>query len=445
MAHYLHHFILLPLISFFSNHYYKTMIGIIGISYKTAPVEKREKFTFLKEEIVPFADFLQQETDISDIVLVSTCNRTELYFSQTKYDKLTATDKVIAAIKNFKNAECECSRYFYYKFDSDAVKHLFTVAAGLDSMIIGEDQIIGQIKDAYLNCTNAALTDAVLMRLFQKSFEAGKRARTETGIKLGNLSVSSTAVELCTQQFGELNNKSVLIVGSGDTGSLALQNMVKRGIGQSTIINRTKKKAEPLAEKFNSRVSNYLNIEDELGMHDIVITATGAPHYIITETMVKKAAATRRQIFIDLSMPRNIEETIAEFDNIQLYAIDDLQNVIDQNTENRKKSAEKAELIINQITDEFNEWMISRSLRPAIRSISKNLNAVHKQELESFRHFDSTEVKDAVHQYTKHIVSRYTRLLIKNLKDITDNGKKTHSLEIINDLFQIEDINRRED
>lgn len=421
------------------------MIGIIGISYKTAPVEIREKFTFSKEEIVPFADFLQHETDISDIVLVSTCNRTELYFSQTKHDKLTASNEVIAAIKKFKNAEEQCSRYFYYHFDADAVKHLFTVAAGLDSMIIGEDQIIGQIKDAYLHCTNAALTDAVLMRLFQKSFEAGKRARTETGIKLGNLSVSSTAVELCTQQLGDLSNKSVLIVGSGDTGSLALQNMVKRGIGQSTIINRTQKKAEPLAEKFNSRISSYLNIEKELSQHDIVITATGAPHYIITKKMVKKTAASRRQIFIDLSMPRNIEESIAEFDNIQLFAIDDLQHVIDQNTENRKKAAEKAEIIINQIADEFNEWMISRSLRPAIRSISKNLSAVHKQELELYRHIDSEEVKDAVHQYTKHIVSRYTRLLIKNLKDITDNGKNTHSLEIINDLFQIEDINRREE
>lgn len=422
------------------------MIGLLGISYKTASIEKRELFSFGKEEIVPFADFLQRETGISDIVLLSTCNRTELYFIQTLYDRLTAIEKVTAAIKDFKKANMECSRYFYHRFDIDAVKHLFHVAAGLDSMIIGEDQIIGQIKDAYMHCTEAALTDAILMRLFQKSFEAGKRARTETGIKLGNLSVSSTAVEMVAQEINNLSEKRLLLVGAGDTGSLALQNMAKKGIGQTAIINRTKETASRLAEHYKAEVHSFLSIQSQLQKSDIIIVATGAPHHLITERMVKKAMSKREapQVYVDLSVPRNIEESVAKLPNVKLFAVDDLQKVIEENTEKRREAALKAEHIINEVAEEFNDWMISRSLRPAIKTISDNLEEVYKQELENFKNIESKEIRKAVDSYTKHITQRYTRLLIKNLKEITDNGRNTDSLNIINELFKLEANNRRD-
>jgi len=421
------------------------MIGLLGISYKTASIEKRETLSFSKEEIVPFADFLQKETGIADMVLLSTCNRTELYFSQTKYDRLTAIEKVTSALKQFKNAEQQCSRYLYHKFDIDAVKHLFSVAAGLDSMIIGEDQIIGQIKDSYMHCTKAALTDAILMRLFQKSFEAGKRARTETGIKLGNLSVSSVAVELCAQELGDLKDKSLLIVGAGDTGSLALQNMVKKGIGRSAVINRTKETAIALASRYNAEVYSYLSLQSQLEKSDIVIVATGAPHHLITGRMAQKAMDKRDkpQIYIDLSVPRNIDEKVAELPNVKLYAVDDLQKVVEENTEKRHEAAQIAEVIINEVAEDFNNWMLSRSLRPAIKTISDNLEEVYRQELESFKYIESKEIKQAVDAYTKHITQRYTRLLIKNLKDITDNGRNTDSLSFINELFKLEENNRR--
>ncbi len=421
------------------------MIGLLGISYKTAPIDKREKLSFSKEEIVPFADLLSNETGISDVVLLSTCNRTELYFSQNNFDRLTAIEKVTDVFKKFKNAENECSRYLYYKFDIAAVKHLFGVAAGLDSMIIGEDQIIGQIKDAYLTCTDAGLTDAVLMRLFQKSFEAGKRARTETGIKLGNLSVSSTAVELVAQELGDLQSKSLLVIGTGDTGSLALQNMVKKGIGKTAVINRTMKSAERVAEKYNSEVFSFLTLQSHLSSFDVIIVATGAPHHLITSKMVKKTQAKnpKPQIYIDLSVPRNIEEKVSEIENVRLFAVDDLQKMVEANQQNRKEAAEKAELIISEVAEEFNEWMVSRSLRPAIKSISNNLEEVYRQELENFKHIESKEIKQAVDTYTRHITQRYTRLLIKNLKEITNNGRNTDSLHFVNELFKLEENNRR--
>jgi glutamyl-tRNA reductase len=418
------------------------MIGLLGISYKTAPIDKREIFSFKQDEIIPFADFLQQETDISDIVLLSTCNRTELYFSQTKYDRLTVIDKVEKAFKQFKKAEDRCSRYLYHKVDIDAVRHLFTVASGIDSMIIGEDQILGQIKEAYLYCTQAALTDAILMRLFQKSFETGKRARTETGIKLGNLSVSSTAVELCANEFGNLKDKSVLIIGAGNTGSLALQNIVKKGIGSSTVINRTEERAIILANHFNSQLDTFENIEKQLALNDIIIVATSANSHIITKEMMEKNT-DRPHILIDLSVPRNIDETITELPNIKLFAVDDLQDVVCENTERRRVAAEKAKLIIDEVVFDYNEWLISRSLRPAIKTISNNLRQVYLDELENYQHFESEKMKIAVENYTKHITQRYTRLLITNLKEITDNGRNTDSLSIINDLFKLDENNRR--
>lgn len=422
------------------------MIGLIGISYKTAPIDIREKFSFKNEDIVPFADFLQEETGISDLVLVSTCNRTELYFTQSKYDRLSISEKVIEAFKKYKSAEHQCSRYFYHKFNTDVVRHLFRVAAGIDSMIIGEDQILGQIKESYVTCTEAALTDAVLMRLFQKSFEAGKRSRTETGIKLGNLSVSSTAVDLCIQEFGDISDKSVLVIGAGETGSLALQNFVKKGIGSSSIINRTKEKAENVAKRFKSMVFNYISMSSQIGKHDIIITATNSPHHLISKAMIKSAqkAFSKPQIFIDLSVPRDIDEKGAEIENIKVFAVDDMQKVIDVNAKKRAIAAEKAKVIIDQMVIEFNDWLISRSLRPAIKTISNNLQLVHAEELENFKHIDSAELKKAVHTYTKHITQRYTRLLIKNLKDLTDNGKNTDSLNFINDLFKLDEKNRRD-
>lgn len=421
------------------------MIGILGINYKSAPIDKREKLSFSKDEIIPFADYLNKETGITDMVLLSTCNRTELYFSQKKYDRLTAIEKVTEAFKSFKKAENECSRYLYRKFDINAVKHLFSVAAGLDSMIIGEDQIIGQIKDAYIHCTNAGLTDAILMRLFQKSFEAGKRVRTETGIKLGNLSVSSTAVEMCSLELGDMTNKSLLVIGAGETGTLTLQNMIKKGIGKTALINRTKKSAQKVAEQYNSEVLSFLSLNKCLDKFDIIIVATGAPHHLITNNMVKKAQmnSNKAQIYIDLSVPRNIDEKIADLPNVKLFAVDDLQKIIEKNTEKRRESAENAEVIIDGLANEFNDWMVSRSLRPAIKSISDNLEEVYKKELENFKHIESAEIREAVDNYTKHITQRYTRLLIKNLKNITDNGRNTDSLNIINELFKLEENNRR--
>jgi len=415
------------------------MIGLIGISYKTAPLEVREKFSFSKEEIVPFSEMLQLETEISDLVLISTCNRTEVYFSQDAHDTQTAFELVYEVIKKFKQVGDHCWHYFYHRSNAGAVRHLFEVCSGLDSLVIGEDQIIGQVKEAYIRCTEAALTDAILMRLFQKSFEAGKRVRTETGIKLGITSVSSAAVEMCACLLNGVNDKSVLLIGAGETGNLALQSMVKKGVQQVTVTNRTAEKAEKTASKYNGGTVSFENFQDHLYESDIVMIATSAGKSLITKEMVIRSLELRNnhpQVYIDLSVPRNIEKEVAELENINVLGIDDLQEIIRQTTEKKKESAAKAEIIIDEVVADFTEWLASRSLRPAINTITTNLQAINLEELSTYRKLSTPEMQDLVDDYAKHLTQRYTRLLIKNLKDLTDNGKNIDSLKTINDLFK---------
>lgn len=417
------------------------MIGVIGISYKIAPLEIREQFSFSKDEIVPFSELLQQETEIADLVLLSTCNRTEIYFSQNKHDSQTAFELLYEVIKKFKGVSDHCWQYFYHRSNTGAVRHLFEVVSGLDSLIIGEDQIIGQVKDAYLTCTELALTDAVLMRLFQKSFEAGKRVRTETGIKLGITSVSSAAVEMCANLLNGVSDKSVLMVGAGETGNLALQNICKKGVKQIAVSNRTIEKAEKTAAKYNGMAIPFDTFGKYLHGFDIIMIATASPSPLITDEMIRQNQKIRpdhKQVYIDLSVPRNIESTVAEMENIELLCVDDLQEIVAQTTEKKKDSAEKARVILDEVVIDFSEWLASRSLRPAINTITTNFQAVNQEELSTYRKVNTPELQKIVDDYTQHLTQRYTRLLIKNLKDLTDNGKNIDSLKIINDLFKFD-------
>ncbi|HKI87725.1 MAG TPA: glutamyl-tRNA reductase [Draconibacterium sp.] len=416
------------------------MIGLIGISHKTSPIEIREQFSVSKEEIIPFSELLQKETSISDIVVLSTCNRTEIYFSQDKYDFHMASKLVYKALKHFKGVEQKFWHSFYSYSNADAFRHLFEVASGIDSMIIGEDQIIGQIKDAYVYCTEAALTDAVLMRLFQKSFEASKRVRTETKIKMGTTSVSSAAVQKCSSLFDDLSARRVLLIGAGETGSLVLQSLNKNGVRKITVTNRTEAKAQKLANWHKCTMLPFEQMQSHLYLYDIVIVATGSTIPLVTREMIEESLVERNdknQVFIDISVPRNIEEKVEDLASVQLFTIDDLQEIVNTNMEKRKGSIGSANTIIDNIVDEFGEWLASRSLRPAIKTITYNMLKVSKEELSGYNKVDSEEMQLAIHEFSKHLTQKYTRLFIKNLKEITDNGKNTDSLKIVNELFNI--------
>ncbi|MEX0983289.1 MAG: glutamyl-tRNA reductase [Bacteroidales bacterium] len=418
------------------------MIGLTGISHKTATLEVRELFYLSKEEIILFSELLKKETGISDIIVLSTCNRTEVYYSQSKYDFPHAAKQVYNALKLFKLIRDEHWNAFYNYSDSKAVKHLFKVASGIDSMIIGEDQIVGQIKEAYLLCAEAALTDAILMRLFQKSLEAGKRVRTETRIKLGSTSVSSVAVQKCTGLSEELSGNQVLLIGAGESGNLVVKTLHKSEKFKITITNRTEGKARNISDKYNCTLLPFDQISNNLHCYDIVIVATGSNVPLVTKEMVKESRKRRnssKQVFIDISVPRNIEKNVEDLTAVQLFTIDDLQEIVNTNMEKRKSSIVFANRIIDQIEDDFSDWVASRTLQPAIKTITSKMLKVSKRELNGYNRSESEEIQQAIHNYSEQLTQKYISFFIKKLKVITANGKKTDAVRLVDEFFKTGD------
>lgn len=416
------------------------MIGILGISHKTAPLDVRERFAISKDEIQAFAEELQKQANFSDIVVLSTCNRTEIYFSQHIHDGFSASILLYNCLISFKKIDIASEHYFYTYLNDDAVAHLFGVCAGIDSMVIGEDQIIGQVKEAYVNCTELALTDAVLMRLFQKSFEAGKRVRTKTAIKMGATSVSYIAVDMCIKLLGKLAGKSLLLIGAGETGRLALQGFSKKGIASYYISNRTPENAQEIISKYNAEFIPIDDIKTSLHKADIIITATGAGHTFITKDLVEENLHHRhhkKQVYIDLSVPRNIETDVNSIQNIDVVCIDDLQQIIDANKDKRAACIDEGKEIIDELVIEFMEWLSFRALQPAIRAINFHLQKIYRDEYHGFIADDKKNVKENIKDFSGFLTQKYSRELIKNLKDITDNGRKELYLQVINDLFRI--------
>ncbi len=417
------------------------MIGVLGISHKSAVQDIRQQFVFAKEEIVPFSEFVLQNTAITEIVVISTCNRTEIYYYKDKSSRSTNNKRLIDLVLSFKNASSIPEGSFYKHIGLEAVKHLFKVTSGVDSIVIGEDQIVGQVKDAYLFCTEATLTNAVLMRLFQKSFEASKRVRSETLIQVGPTSISYVAVDLCSEIYSNLSDKCVLFVGSGETGSLALHNMKKRGVTKTIISNRTFDKAQSLAREYEGLAVEFEEFHNYISLSDIVIVATGAQNHLIGIEDVESAMTVRNsnpQVYIDLSVPRNIDLSVGTIENVQLYGVDDLQKVIDNTAEKRKQSIDQAVVIINEVALEYMEWFDSLTIRPLIKNIITNMQQLCANELAIYKCIDGNKNSQLLEEYTNRLTQKFTNTLIKNLKEISRNNTSSSSLDIINELFMFD-------
>lgn len=417
------------------------MIGILGISHKTAPLDIREKFALSHADIPLFAEELQKQANFSDIVVISTCNRTEIYFSQQVHDGFTASILLFNCLIAFKKIDFAAERFFYTYINDDAVAHLFKVCAGVDSMIVGEDQIIGQVKDAYVYCTELALTDAVLMRLFQKSFEAGKKVRTNTCINSGVTSVSYAAIEFCSSRISNFSETSVLLIGTGETGTLALQGFAAKGVTKIFVSNRTPEHATKIISEYSAEFIPINQLIQSLFKADIIITATNAGHAFITADQIRESIHLRNnkpQICVDLSVPRNIEEQVQYIEYCTLVCVDTIQDVIAANKDKRVEQIEHAEIIIQELVQEFMEWLSFRALQPAIRAINFHLQKIYRDQYHGYIVDSAKDVKENIKDFSGFLTQQYSRELIKNLKEITDNGRKELYLQVINDLFRLE-------
>ncbi|WP_141266688.1 glutamyl-tRNA reductase [Thermodesulfovibrio sp. Kuro-1] len=367
---------------------------VIGLNHKTAPVEIREKIAFNSKEAIKEAlkELIQRE-GIGEVVIISTCNRVEIYVYTANVSDLKRENQVEETIKaflsNFHNIEIgEFENYLYVYKDTEAVEHLFKVASSLDSMIVGEPQITGQVKESYEIALSERTTSLILNYLMNRALFTAKRVRNETRIGKNPVSVSYAAVGLIKKVFDELSKKSILLVGAGEMAELALRHLIGSGIKNVYLTNRTFQRAEEIAKEFNGVAVPFGNLKEQLVKTDIVICSTGAPHYVITEQMLKEVMPLRKHkpiFFIDISVPRNVDPACNELDNVYLYNIDDLQDVVDSNILERKKEAEKALSIVQEETEKFFQWLNSLESVPVIVSIRNKAEQVRQEEIEKFK------------------------------------------------------------
>ena len=413
------------------------MIGLIGLNHKSAPIEVREQFVFSEEDIKSFVPLLKDK-GVQGSVVLSTCNRTEIYFESDDSNFSNVFAIVGHSLFSYRKAGENARSHFYHKSNTDVAQHIFRVVSGLDSMALGEHQIVGQVKNAVNMSENNNFFSSSLMRLFNKAFEVGKRVRTETCINHGAVSISYAGVELAGKKLHNLSSRSVLLVGAGQTSELTLLNLIKKECSIFTIVNRTFEKAVELAEKYNGKAEEFEKLEDLLLTNDIVISSTASQNALFTKTMVQNAMNKRNGnplFFIDLSVPRNVAHEVGEIGNVFVYDIDALNDVIVENVDKRQEKIIQAEEIITAGVSEFNEWLFTRNLTPAIQKISNRFKKINKAEFEGFKKNNQTDY-DTVSEYGEIITNKLIQMMVKNVISITDNGRKLEYVNLVNKLFE---------
>lgn len=404
-------------------------IIVIGLNHKTAPVQIREKLAFQSEDTIRQAlrQLIQLE-GINEAVIFSTCNRVEVYVYSNKENEDFIINKVKYFLSDFHQLSIkDFENYLYIYKNKTTVEHLFKVASSLDSMIIGEPQITGQVKNSYEIALSERATSLILNHLMNRALFTAKRVRNETRIGENPVSVSYAAVGLIKKVFDELSKKSVLLVGAGEMAELALRHLIGTGINKVFVTNRTYERAKELAKDFNGLAFPFDNLKELLTKVDIVICSTGAPNYVINLPMIKEIMPLRKYrpiFFIDISVPRNIDPDINNLDNVYLYNIDDLQDVVDNNLLERKKEADKALKIVEEETEKFMQWLNSLQSVPVIISIRNKAEEVRQQELEKFKaRFKelSPEVLNSVDYLTQSIINKIMHSPTVALKNNCEN------------------------
>lgn len=332
-------------------------IFALGINHKTAPVGLREKVAFAPEQVHEALRELATATAVTDAVILSTCNRTELYFSGSS----NQAEQVIAWLAMFHQLNvAELQPHLYLHHDRQATEHLMRVAAGLDSLVLGEPQILGQVKQAYNQSRQAGTINPQFERLFQKTFAVAKDVRTNTDIGANAVSVAFAAVSLAKQIFGKLEKVQVLLIGAGETIELVARHLAEQGARELTVANRTYERAVLLAEQFNAKVITLSQVPAQLPQADIVISSTASTLPIVGKGMVEQALKKRRHkpmFLVDLAVPRDIEQQVGELEDAYLYTVDDLQSIVAQNVSSRQQAAEQAGDMIRLGADDFLQWL----------------------------------------------------------------------------------------
>jgi len=413
---------------------------VVGLNHKTAPIEIRECLAFPGDKLEEALSKVHGLPSVRENMIVSTCNRVEVYVATREIEKATRDLKEFLSQYHGLPLK-EFERCLYAHTGEEAVRHIFRVASSLDSMVLGEPQILGQIKDAYDLSQQAKTSGLILHRLLHRAFHVAKRVRTETKIVVGGISVSSVAVELAEKIFGTLQKKTVLLIGAGEMCELAARHLVSAGAEKIMVTNRTYERAASLAQEFRGEAIPFESMSQGLKTVDIVVSATDSPQYLIRHDQITKVIKDRRQkpiFFIDIADPRDIEPDVGEIENVYLYNIDDLQKVANENIKDREMEAHKAEAIVQSEVLKFVNWYRSLDVTPTIVALRKKFEEIRKKELEKTLslHPDlSDKEKKSLEALTSAIVNKILHTPISLLKQTDEEAMADLYLDALHALF----------
>ena len=418
-------------------------IVLIGINHKTAPVELRECIAFTEDESESALRVLADMPDIKEVLVFSTCNRVEvLVVTTNSASAVDATKEYIAEANKIPREEFEDSLYIHA--GDEAVRHIFRVASSLDSMVVGEPQILGQVKDAYRLATETRASGVILNRLLHRTFFVAKRIRTETGIGDHAVSISYAAVELGRKIFGSLDGKNVLLVGAGEMAELAVEHLIRNKVQNIYVANRTFENGVALARRFKGQAIRFEEIADSLKLADIIISSTGSMDYVITRDQVKSVIRIRRNrpiFFIDIAVPRDIDPRVNRLTNSYVYDIDDLQGVIDDNIEDRQREAVKGERIVDEAVIRFREWYASLEVVPTIVALRTKLEAIAETEIK--KTLNSNRIPEsgigAIKKMADALINKIMHDPTLFLKKDSMTGDKSKYIDTVRKLFNLDE------
>ncbi|MBA8758826.1 glutamyl-tRNA reductase [Staphylococcus schleiferi subsp. coagulans] len=415
----------------------------VSVNHRTADVTCREKLAFKEENMLSVHESLFETKSILENVILSTCNRTEVY---AVVDQIHTGRYYIQRFlaRQFNFEVDEIKPISEVKTENDAIEHLFKVASGLDSIVLGETQILGQMRDAFFTAQKAGTTGTIFNELFKQAITFSKKAHHETDIADNTISVSYGAVELAKKMFGKLNKKHALVIGAGEMAELSLLNLKGAGVSEITIINRTLSRAKSLADQYGVHYAEWNALGDFLVKSDIVISSTSSEQFIITQDMLEMCQAvakTAQKVLIDIAVPRDIEPFEANDTELFIYDVDDLKGLVDANLRERRKAADQILARIPSEIEKHNEWVRMLGVVPVIRALREKAMLIQQETMDSIdRKLPNMSERDrkVVSKHTKSIINQMLKDPIKQAKEISDDRNADAKLQLFKEIFDLE-------
>jgi glutamyl-tRNA reductase len=412
-------------------------LTLVGLNHRGAPVEIRERVAYQASEIIAALDAMRTSSGAGEAVLLSTCNRTEIYLVEAEQDAAPVAWRALS-----ERLGTDASGYGYVRRDRDAVAHLFRVASGLDSMVLGEAQIHGQVRDAWEQ--SRSHSGPVLNRLFQTSLYTAGRVRSETTVARGAASVSSAAVQLAKQIFGSLAGKRAMVLGAGEMAELALECLAEQGVRTSIVANRTFERAREMAARHGAVAVHYDECWASLGGVDVLVCSTAAPHAVVGVEQVRPALESRGDqplCILDIAMPRDVEPAVGELANVFLYNLDDLQAVVSSNLERRRREVPTAEQLVDAEVGKYWDWLAGLAAVPALTEMRGRMDELRERELaDALRRLSGLTAADraVVEEFSKSLMNKFLHEPTRRLRTAAANGRGLGVVDTARYLFGLE-------